>query len=498
MLQEAERPRLRQADYASSMKRYGLINEGRLVLGNIADMADGLTNPSIRLGVTGLSRSGKTVFITALVNALINRTRLPLFNAAADGRITRAYLQPQPDDDLPRFAYEKHLEMLNAQDRQWPQSTKRMSQLRLTIEYSATGFFAKRRHGGRLNLDIVDYPGEWLLDLPLLHQSYAQWSNEMIVLARTKPRAKFSAEWCSYLVELDGSAPGDEAQAQKAAELFTAYLRRCRERDAGFSTLPPGRFLMPGDLEGSPLLTFAPLELDPNVTPASGSLAAMMQRRYDAYVRHIVEPFFFNHFARLDRQIVLVDAMNALNAGAEALDDLKMALGNVLQCFRIGSSGPLSQLFTRRISRILFAASKADYLHHSSHDRMDKILENLVAQAAGEAEIAGAEVQSTTLAGLRATREATVTHKGEELPCIIGIPEAGEVIVKEKFDGNTEAAIFPGDLPEDPLEAFNGSLTGKLNFVQFRPPLPAETSNVGYPHIRLDRTLEFLLGDLFS
>ena len=47
----------------------------------------------------------------------------------------------------------------------------------------------------------------------------------------------------------------------KAAELFTAYLRQARDATYALSTLPPGRFLMPGDLEGSPALTFAPLPL---------------------------------------------------------------------------------------------------------------------------------------------------------------------------------------------------------------------------------------------
>ena len=47
-----------------------------------------------------------------------------------------------------------------------------------------------------------------------------------------------------------------------------------------------------------------------------GSLAALMERRYDSYVAKVVKPFFFGHFARLDRQIVLVDALAALNAGS--------------------------------------------------------------------------------------------------------------------------------------------------------------------------------------
>ena len=49
----------------------------------------------------------------------------------------------------------------------------------------------------------------------------------------------------------------------------------------------------------------------------------MMERRYEAYKTHVVKPFFRDHFARLDRQIVLVDMLAALNAGPAALRDLE-------------------------------------------------------------------------------------------------------------------------------------------------------------------------------
>ena len=50
--------------------------------------------PVIRLGVTGLSRAGKTVFITGLVANLLERGRMPQLRAAAEGRIEAVYLQP--------------------------------------------------------------------------------------------------------------------------------------------------------------------------------------------------------------------------------------------------------------------------------------------------------------------------------------------------------------------------------------------------------------------
>ena len=78
-----------------------LVDRGRIAAGGLKDFATGLVNPTLRLGVTGLSRSGKTVFITALVNALLKGARLPVFDAYAKGRITRCYLEPQPNDELP-------------------------------------------------------------------------------------------------------------------------------------------------------------------------------------------------------------------------------------------------------------------------------------------------------------------------------------------------------------------------------------------------------------
>ncbi len=484
------------------MKLSTLTDGTRIALGNVGDFASDLVAPSLRLGVTGLSRAGKTVFITSLVHNLIHHGRLPLFTPHANGRIKRAYLEPQPDDDLPRFAYEQHLKALTGDDRQWPQSTRRLSQLRVTIEYAPQGFFARNVHGGKLHIDIIDYPGEWLLDLPLLNQSYEQWSANAVKAASKTPRDKLAKDWQTFTRRLKPAEPAREADAVESANLFTQYLGRCRDDEFALSTLPPGRFLMPGDLAGSPLLTFAPLELDPGTRPPPGSLHAMMARRYEAYIDHIVRPFYVSHFARLDRQIVLVDTMAALNAGPEAVADLKTALSDILASFRQGKNSILASIFAKRIDKVLFATTKADMLHHTSHDRLEKILALIIADAARASETAGADIDVTAIAALRATRETTIKHQGESLACITGIPARGEIIGTQQFDGKTEAAVFPGDLPEDPASALDGSLKDALRFVRFRPPvieLPKPLQPApALPHIRLDRAMQFLFGDHFK
>ncbi len=478
-----------------------IIEEARLSARALLDYGESFFNPTVRLGVTGLSRAGKTVFITALIHGLTRGGRFPVFEAFASGRIARAQLTPQPDDAVPRFDYENHLRTLIG-ERRWPNSTVDISELRLVVDY--------QRHNGAdrtLTLDIVDYPGEWLLDLPLLDKSYAQWSAESLALSREAPRAHLAAAWHAQLTTLNAAGKEDEQATLASARLFTEYLGACRDERFAMSLLPPGRFLMPGNLAGSPALTFAPLDVPADGIAPEGSLWAMMVRRYEAYKDVVVRPFFRDHFARLDRQIVLVDALAAFNSGPEALHDLEAALSGILDCFRIGRSTILSTLFRPRIDRILFAATKADHLHHLSHDRLEAVLRRAVAKAAARAEATGAEIDVVALAAVRATREATVSRGRDRLPSILGTPAPGESANGEIFDGTTEVATFPGDLPADPESLFNGEAFRGLSsteaeksdfrFLRFRPPL-LERDGGGepaLPHIRLDRALQFLIGD---
>jgi len=479
-----------------------MVEEARISARALLDFSEGLFNPTLRLGVTGLSRAGKTVFITALIHGLTRGGRFPVFEPFASGRIARSHLEPQPDDAVPRFDYERHVRTL-IEDRAWPNSTVDISELRLVIDY-------QRQNGAErtLTLDIVDYPGEWLLDLPLLNKSYEQWSRESLALSRGAARASLASAWHAYLSGLNAEGPADEQAALASARLFTGYLRACRDERFAMSLLPPGRFLMPGSLAGSPALTFAPLDVPQDGAAPEGSLWAMMRRRYQSYKDIVVRPFFRDHFARLDRQVVLVDALAAFNSGPSALLDLEAALAGILECFRVGRGTFLNALFRPRIDRILFAATKADHLHHSSHDRLEAVLRRAVARAVAQAEDTGAAIDVVALAAIRATREALVTRDRESLPSILGTPLAGEKADGEAFDGNTEVATFPGEIPENPQalfeseNAFRGLAGGHgegtdFRFLRFRPPRLRQEGENGatLPHIRLDRALQFLIGD---
>ena len=486
---------------ASSLTTF--TDEARIALDTLSGRAAGLFSPSLRLGVTGLSRAGKTVFISALVHNLIHGGRLPLFEAQKSGRIARAFLEEQPDDAVPRFQYEDHVAAL-VNDRIWPDSTRAISELRLTIEYESASGWNRLFSAGKLSIDIVDYPGEWLLDLPLLGKSFADFSREAVELAALPVRSDLSQAWRELDSTVNPDADADEMTARRLAESFAAYLKACKLDERALSTLPPGRFLMPGDLEGSPALTFAPLMTLAQGRPRPGSLQAMMERRYEAYKTHVVKPFFREHITRLDRQIVLIDAMQALNAGPAAMADLERAVTEILSCFRPGRGNFLTDFFSRRIDRILVAATKADHLHHESHDRLQAIVRRLTDRAVARANFSGAAVDVVAMAAVRSTREGTVKQGREMLPVIIGTPLKGETINGETFNGKAETAIFPGDLPEKVDAVFDSSGSSPdgaepaIRFVRFRPPKlerTAEGVTLSLPHIRLDRALQFLIGD---
>ncbi|WP_342077196.1 YcjX family protein [Yoonia sp. SS1-5] len=455
----------------------------------VDSVADVLTapfaDPVIRLGVTGLSRAGKTVFITSLVANLMDRGRMPQLTAAANGAIRTAYLQPQPNDTVPRFAFEAHLSQLTAPAPSWPEGTSQTSELRLSLRVQPSGLLSGLSGPRTVHIDIVDYPGEWLLDLGLLDQTYEDWSAASLDRAAGRPQGD---AYLAKLAAADGAAPLDEPTAQGLAQQFTAHLRASRE--AGFSDCSPGRFLLPGDLAGSPVLTFAPL---PPGNYGRRSLGREFARRFDSYKRNVIKPFFYDHFAKIDRQIVLVDVLGAIHAGPAALDDLRGAMARILGAFRPGRNAFLTRIFQgRQVERILFAATKADHLHHTQHPQLTAITQALLREAQDRADFAGAQTSAMSIAALRTTVEDTIDHPDGPLDVVRG----------RLLESGKQAAFYPGKLPQDPSHLLAPARDGAENWLDadysvmnFAPAPLTMRPGDGPPHIRLDKAAQFLLGD---
>ena len=455
---------------------------GRTVEGVTDLVTAPFTDPVIRLGVTGLSRAGKTVFITSLVANLLDRGRMPQLAAAATGAIKGAYLQPQPDDTVARFDYETHLDAMLGSDPKWPEGTSTISELRLSFRVQPSGFIGNFSGPRTVHLDIIDYPGEWLLDLALLDKDYDTWTAEALGKAHDRPQAR---DYLAALDDIDPSQKFDDVTAGKLAHLYATYLQTARAD--GYADCTPGRFLLPGDLAGSPALTFAPL---PQGTTGRGSLRREMARRYAAYQSRIVKPFFRDHFSKIDRQVVLVDVLKALSHGPSAVADLEDAMTDILSSFRPGRNGWLSEiLLGKRVDRILFAATKSDHLHHSQHAALANLAQAMAQGARDRANFEGADTTAMAIAALRTTTE---TEVGDGLPAVQGtVMETGKA-----------TAFFPGTLPASPTgllaQARAGADSwsdGEFAAMRFVPAVMELGANEGPPHIRLDKALQFLIGD---
>jgi len=155
---------------------------------SFADLAQGAT---VDLAVTGLSRSGKTVFISSLIHNLLsavhNPNRMPLLGVVANGRLIGARIESAGANQLPRFRYQENIEAMAAGAPIWPDRTDDLREIRIEIRFmpaNTAGKLLSEISGSpaTITIRIVDYPGEWLLDLPMLGQSFADWSRASIGL----------------------------------------------------------------------------------------------------------------------------------------------------------------------------------------------------------------------------------------------------------------------------------------------------------------------------
>jgi len=357
----------------------------------------------------------------------------------------------------------------------------------LALRFIPTGLLGRLAGGiGELRLEILDYPGEWLLDLPLLRQSYRDWSRTTLDLARRGPRAALARDWLDFLARHSADNAGDAEIARQASELYRAFLAACRMQQQ-LSFLQPGRFLNSGQLADPSLLYFCPMPFAVGAGIRPGSIAALMEERFEAYKRVIVQPFFALLARGVDRQIVLVDVLRALNAGEEAFADQRLALETILAAFRFGRRSLLRLLFGARIDRVLFAATKADHVPALQRDHLEALMANLVAVPSLRAEQARARVAATALASVRCTEDGTDMIDGRKVDVVIGLPH----------DGIKRIRFFPGIVPMTaPPKGFWGERF--TEFPVFQPPRIETAAKDGIPHINLDKALDFLLGDALT
>lgn len=440
-----------------------------------------LLDRRVCIGITGLSGAGKSTLLTSLIYQLSHpdRAQLPGFAPALNGDLLGAELKPALGTELPMFEYDSCLDALLAQPPRWPESTRAVSAMELHIH------LRQRRRLGRsgtktLILELRDYPGEWLMDLPLLTMSYRDWCRHQSHIIGADARAGLAPQLVSKLAALQPTASAEPGQLDALWRDYRQFLLDCRSRRK-LSYLQPGRALLDDEEYGVvPMLDLRGMsdgELD--ALPETSTYHFLAQR-YDDYVRERVAPFVETHFRHLDRQLVLVDMIGTMFAGEQALDDMRMAFGHIADTFSYGSTGLLRKLWRPRVDRLLFAATKVDQVLAADHDALRQLLGQQLQQAFSGARHRGLPLFCEAIAAVRCSNESQ--RDGRRM--LVGHDMDG------RYLGFENAEIFA----HVPREGEDWKHYAGAAPPQLRPPAGMASGGC-IPHIRVDALLNLLLGD---
>ncbi len=412
----------------------------------------------VRIGVTGLSRAGKTAFLTSVASALMAR---------------RFALAPVGASDLPRFDQARHLARLAADPPAWPERTDAASLLALTTSLSRGVLPA--RH---LRLEFLDYPGEWLIDLPMLRQSFAAWSAATLKRLASPELADDCGPFLAFVRGVPARAAADEALAHAGARLYRDMLGRLRGR--GLAFLQPGRHLMPAPGPEPPWMALFPLA-------GSGGMHALLESRYEAYLEAVRRDLASPLFANVDRLVILADVLSALHAGEAAFADMRSALSAASGSLRWEFSWleafaamAALRLPPQVITRVAFAATKADHV-------ADRQRGNLAALMRALTPVPGTDVATGhfAIASVRCTEDFVWTLDGRPVSAVRG-RILGQQVMTRSYPGEVPDRLPEGDFWMHPF----------LALPQFEPMRLADGGRAGVPNVGLDALLGFLLDEL--
>ncbi len=437
---------------------------------------------TIRVGVTGLARAGKTALLTSIAANLLalgaGRPALPALSDRLGGRGLRIGVAPAEASGLPRFDIASHLAALVADPPRWPERTAAVSLLALDLDLPRDGLLAPL--GPRMRrLEFLDYPGEWLLDLPLMGQDFTTWSAATLRRLEAPELAGVAREFLGFAYGLPARAAADEVLALTGHRLYAALLRQLRD-EAGLSFLQPGRFLMPPPGAAPPFMHFFPLS-------GSAPLADLLRARFDAYVETVRRDLISPSFGNLDRLVVLADLLSALHQGQAAFADAQAALAAASGALRWGRSwtdwlAALARLELppRAINRVAFVATKADHVAARQRGNLAALMRRLTSAPEGEAASAAFAV-----AAVRCTEDVVETLGGRPVSAV-----RGRIIGELR-----PARSYPGEVPDAPPDAafWQHRFLALPDFEPLRPP---EGGRGGVPQLGFDALLAFLLADI--
>ena len=288
----------------------------------------------ISIGVTGFSGSGKSTFITSLIHQLkySNEALLGGFLPARDENIIGVKLLPIYGLEL--FDYQHGIDALSSNPPQWPAPTTESSGCIVEITYKRKVPFYKPFFSEitKLKVEIRDYPGEWLLDIPLLDQTYLEWCVEVEKLYQQPQQKQLIGSLQSELLSISPYEILTDNEIKKLFDRFRQFLQACKQD--GITLIQPGHVLLPGSSDSFapffPLLGLNDYNKKKLAKADKDCIYKVMQQRFNNYVNDTVEPFYNSFFTNVDRQVVLIDSLKALSSGKDNFEDMMVAFRRIL------------------------------------------------------------------------------------------------------------------------------------------------------------------------
>ena len=473
-------------------------------MGFLIDTKNKLTaykrSQTVTIAVAGLSRSGKSAFITSVIanleaamQTVEGRKWLNGLEVIDTGRLHSAR---RPSNFVAingrQFPYKDMLAALAADTPTWPKRTANIYETALDVRFWPDRKPAQTSDPtASLRLVFVDYPGEWLVDVPMARQDYADWSKTVFERLRASPWSDISGAFQGFVAGTRWDRLNDDETTQLAAKEWQRVLLAAR--DKGLKWLQPGQFVRKrGESEEASApslheqaLWFCPLPANVISDAKRGSLAHTMGKQYSSYQKG-VKQFFSETLKDASRHVLLVDVLEALAEGENAFNETAAVLGEVYGVLTDSRPGAFGALFSKSgFDKVLLVATKADTVPPNQRASLSSLLKDMCSgTVAKEANIP--YPLANYVAAIRATEDVEWEVDGATVKVVKGLcGDLGKQVVVKMVD-------IPDSMPSsDYFKRREGKRTPR-----FVPVKVKADGKFGIANVRLGSMLNDLIGDL--
>lgn len=448
-----------------------------------------------RIGILGPGWSGKTIFLTSLINHLSchDARHFHLGTGRASAAV-RKFRKLEPDYGWPEFEYEKFRERLV--HRRWPKKTRDCSEYVCAFERSDWTIFD-------VLLKLYDLPGERINDFAMLKKgsdTFADWSDAF--MKRLDRDISYADRFEGYLKQLEEPNINDE-------QILHAYkVTLGRLRLAYKPYLTPSTFALNREGEPPPsgrdpeqLATeryvglsrdeeFAPLPREARVRHPR--IAERFAKCFDQYAVQVVEPLV-EALQSCHGLVILVDVLQLLATDTATRDDYQELLRDMLRALdpkenmlhkglrKVSEAILPHQLRPSWISRIAFVAPKADLVHPEDRNRLKHLLRTMVERDARDLD--GITCEYFNVAAVRATEKVPGGDSRRLLMGSTMLDAAGRLI-----DPGERQKYMVSALPDEWQHHWRA---GDYVFPSVYPQIPPR-KDCAPDHIGLDEVFNFL------